>query len=71
MKSIWFCQPFRPPATQVDAVDHFHQTSKDFDRPKIPVAQRVFKFLLKFTIAETANKGVQIIPNMNVRNISL
>ena len=71
MKSIWFCKPFRPPATLVDAADHFHKASKDFDRPKILVAQRGFKFLLKLTIDEIANDGVPIIPNMSVRNVSL
>ena len=38
---------FRPPATIIDAVDHFRQASKDFDRPEIPVEQRGFNFVLQ------------------------
>ena len=37
---------FRPPATIVDAVDHFRQASKDFDRPELPMDQRGFNFVL-------------------------
>ena len=36
----------RPPATIIDAIDHFRQAAKDYDRPDIPIDQRGISLIL-------------------------
>ena len=38
---------FRPPATIIDAVEHFAKASRDYDNPDIPEARRGLSFALK------------------------
>ena len=38
---------FNPPATIMDAVQFFHQASKDYDNPALPVEERGFNFFLR------------------------
>lgn len=45
---------FRPPATIIDAVDFFKQSSRDYDNPEIPLEQRGVNLVLKLASGTTA-----------------
>ena len=45
---------FRPPATIIDAVDFFKQSSREFDKPETPLEQRGVNLVLKLATHTTS-----------------
>ena len=59
---------FGPPATLIDAVDFFRQSSVDFDRQDIPQNRRGFKILLRLSSED--QEDIPKIPNLSAKDIS-